>query len=72
MQIASGRLNSIDNILVSTVAGTSSMSMLNTEETTLDEDNSRQSSSCDPLSPSGAEFSDDEVDSDMSSDTELN
>ncbi|KAJ8955640.1 hypothetical protein NQ318_001471, partial [Aromia moschata] len=63
------------NILESATAGTSSMSMLNAEEfveTTLDEENSRQSSSCDPLSPNGADFSDDEVDSDMSSDTELN
>lgn len=74
-EIATGRSNSLDNILESNGAGTSAMSMLTAEEyveTTLDEDNSRQSSSCDPLSPNGAEFSDDEVDSDLSSDTELN
>lgn len=41
-------------------------------ETTLDEENSRQSSSCDAMSPGGVDFSDDEVDTDMSSDTELN
>ncbi|KAJ8968221.1 hypothetical protein NQ317_004489 [Molorchus minor] len=74
-EIASGRPNTLENILESASAGTSSMSMLNAEEfveTTLDEENSRQSSSCDPLSPGGADFSDDEVDSDISSDTELN
>lgn len=41
-------------------------------ETTLDEENSRQSSSCDALSPGGVDFSDEEVDTDLSSDTELN
>ncbi|KAJ8920628.1 hypothetical protein NQ315_004767 [Exocentrus adspersus] len=72
-KIASGRSNLLDGILETSGAGTSSM--LNAEEyveTTMDEENSRQSSSCDPLSPNGAEFSDDEVDSDLSSDTELN
>lgn len=41
-------------------------------EATLDEDNSMQSSSCDPLSPSGVDYSDDDVESDMSSDIEVN
>lgn len=36
-------------------------------ETQLDEENSRQSSSCDPLSPCAPDYSEDEGDSDISS-----
>lgn len=52
------------------------MSMFTAEdvvETQIDEENSHQSSSFDPLSPGAADFTDDEPDSDdMSSDVELN
>lgn len=41
-------------------------------ETQLDEENSRQSSSFDPLSPGVAEYTDEEVDSDEVSSDEMN
>lgn len=74
-EIATGQQTSLDTILEAARAGSSSMSNLNADdfvEATLDEENSRQSSSCDAMSPGGVDFSDDEVDTDMSSDTELN
>lgn len=67
LDIASGKSN--------TFPGTSSSSSGNADEfveTTLDEDNSHQSFNFDPLSPSAPEFSDDEGDSEMSSDLEMN
>jgi transcription factor Dp len=69
-QLAFGTTDETDNLLESETPGTSAM--LTTEdfvETTLDEENSHQSSS-DPLSPCVPDFSDDEADSDMSSDIE--
>lgn len=69
-ELAFGLPTELDSLLETDGAGTSSM--LSTEdlvETTLDEENSHQSSS-DPLSPSAHDFSDDEGDSDMSSDIE--
>ncbi|XP_023013729.1 transcription factor Dp [Leptinotarsa decemlineata] len=74
-KIATGKPHSLDFILTAATMGSNSLSMLNVEEfveTTLDEENSRQSSSCDPLSPSAQDFSDEEVESDLSSDNELN
>ncbi|CAH1098848.1 unnamed protein product [Psylliodes chrysocephalus] len=73
-KIANGRPHSLDNILEEARAGTSSISMINAEEfveTHLDEDNSRQSSSFDPLSPSPQEFSEEEPESDLSSDNDV-
>ncbi|KAG5878442.1 hypothetical protein JTB14_027493 [Gonioctena quinquepunctata] len=70
-KIATGKPNTLDTILAAATAGSSSFSMLNADEfveTALDEENSRQSSSCDPLSPSAQDFSDEEVESDLSSD----
>lgn len=75
IEIASGQQTSIESIVEDTRAGSSATSNLSTDdfvETALDEENSRQSSSCDAMSPGGVDFSDDEVDTDMSSDTELN
>jgi hypothetical protein len=69
-ELAFGTTDETDNLLESETPGTSAM--LTTEdfvETTLDEENSHQSSS-DPLSPCVPDFSDDEADSDMSSDIE--
>ncbi|RZC32095.1 transcription factor Dp-1 [Asbolus verrucosus] len=71
-QLAFGAADEMDNLIESEVPGTSTM--LTTEdfvEATLDEENSHQSSS-DPLSPCAQDFSDEEADSDMSSDIELN
>lgn len=65
----------ISSVLESAGPGPSSMSMFTAEdvvETQLDEENSRQSSSFDPLSPSVPEFTDEEVDSDEMSSDELN
>ncbi|XP_025832672.1 transcription factor Dp-2 [Agrilus planipennis] len=75
IQLANGSLDHLDEILDSAGPGPSSMSLLNADEfveTQLDEDNSRQSSSFDPLSPNNQEFSDDEVDTDTSSDLDTN
>ncbi|KAJ3655009.1 hypothetical protein Zmor_014156 [Zophobas morio] len=71
-QLAFGASDETDKLLETDTPCTSSM--LTTEdfvETTLDEENSHQSSS-DPLSPGAPDFSDEEGDSDMSSDIELN
>lgn len=59
----------MDEHLISSGPGPSnaSLSAEDLVETQLDEDNSRQSSSCDPLSPS-THYSDEDGDSDMSSD----
>ena len=71
-ELAFGASDETDKLLETDTPCTSSM--LTTEdfvETTLDEENSHQSSS-DPLSPGAPDFSDEEGDSDMSSDIELN
>lgn len=55
--------------------GPSGVPLLNAEdlvEAQLDDDNSRQSSSYDPLSPTVHDYSDEEGDTDMSSDVETN
>ncbi|KAI4465553.1 transcription factor dp [Holotrichia oblita] len=64
-----GSLDNIEDHLISSGPGPSnaSLSAEDLVETQLDEENSRQSSSCDPLSPS-THYSDDDGDSDMSSD----
>lgn len=62
-EIASGKSNDL--------AGTSSM-MDEYLDPTADEENSHQSGSFDALSPGGGDYSDDENESDMSSDTEVN
>ncbi|KRT86239.1 hypothetical protein AMK59_2521 [Oryctes borbonicus] len=71
VQLASnnGSLNNIEDQLISSSPGPSNatLSAEDLVEAQLDEDNSRQSSSCDPLSPS-THYSDDDGDSDMSSD----
>ncbi|CAG9863432.1 unnamed protein product [Phyllotreta striolata] len=72
-KIANGRQHSLDNVLEEARAGTS-FSMLSAEEfveTQLDEENSRQSSSFDPLSPSPQDFSEEDVESDLSSDNDV-
>ncbi|CAG9823489.1 unnamed protein product [Phaedon cochleariae] len=71
-KIATGQPTAVDEIIDGARAGSSAH--LNAEEfleTTLDEENSRQSSS-DPHSPGPHDFSDEEVESDLSSDNELN
>lgn len=71
-KLATGSKDPLEDLLESTSASTSSMPhMSDFVEATLEEDNSRQSSSNDPLSPIAVDYSDDEVDSDLSSD-ELN
>ncbi|KAF7287076.1 hypothetical protein GWI33_002458 [Rhynchophorus ferrugineus] len=71
-KIASGSKDAVEELLESPNASTSAMTQISDfVETTLDEDNSRPSSSNDPLSPLAVDYSEDEVDSDMSSD-ELN
>lgn len=71
VQLASnnGSLNNIEDQLISSSPGPSNVTLSAEDlvEAQLDEDNSRQSSSCDPLSPS-THYSDDDGDSDMSSD----
>lgn len=64
-----GSLDNMEDHLISLGPGPSnaSLSAEDLVEAHLDEDNSRQSSSCDPLSPS-THYSDDDGDSDMSSD----
>lgn len=59
----------------SDAAGPSNVSLLNVEdlvETQIDEDNSLQSSNYDPLSPNHQDFTDEEGESDLSSDLEIN
>ncbi|CAH1971618.1 unnamed protein product [Acanthoscelides obtectus] len=71
-KIASGQ-STLETILEVAKAGnTSIITADDYVEATLDEENSRQSSSFDAMSPSAVEYSDEDVDSDMSSDTELN
>ncbi|EFA02984.2 transcription factor Dp-1 [Tribolium castaneum] len=70
-QLAFGAADETEALLDVEAPGTSSMLTEDFVETTLDEENSHQSSS-DPLSPGAPDFSDDEGDSDMSSDIELN
>nr|CAH7767899.1 unnamed protein product [Callosobruchus chinensis] len=72
-KIASGQ-STLETILeVANTGGNSSVLAADDfVETTLDEENSRQSSSFDAMSPSAADYSDEDVDSDISSDTELN
>lgn len=75
IQLAHKSADQIEEILESAGPGPSTVSYLSAEdcvEAQLDEDNSLQSSSFDPLSPAGQDFTDDEVESDMSSDTETN
>lgn len=59
----------MESLLDAEVPGTSAMLSAEFVETTLDEENSHQSSS-DPLSPSAHDSSEEEGDSDMSSDIE--
>ncbi|CAG9768656.1 unnamed protein product [Ceutorhynchus assimilis] len=67
-KLAMGSKNPLEDLLDSGSASTSSMpQMSDFVETTLEEENSRQSSSNDPMSPA-VEFSDEEVDSELSSD----
>ncbi|XP_056642442.1 transcription factor Dp-1 [Diorhabda carinulata] len=73
-KIANGRPHSYDSFLEESSAGTSSFSVLNPDELVearLDEDNSRQSSSFDPLSPSPQDYSEEEAESDISSDNDV-
>lgn len=73
--MANGTGDHINEILESAGPGPSNMSMFTAEdivETQLDEENSRQSSSFDPLSPGAPEFTDEEVDSDEMSSDEMN
>ncbi|XP_028137849.1 transcription factor Dp-1 isoform X1 [Diabrotica virgifera virgifera] len=73
-KIYNGTHHSLEQLLDEANAGTSSLSMLNADEfveARLDEENSRQSSSFDPLSPSPHEFSEDEAESDISSDNDV-
>lgn len=75
IELANGTGDHIDQVLESAGPGPSSMSMFTAEdivETQLDEENSRQSSSFDPLSPGAAEYTDEEVDSDEVSSDEMN
>lgn len=73
--MAQGSGDYLSEILESAGPGPSNMSMFTAEdivETQLDEDNSRQSSSFDPLSPGAPEFTDEEVDTDDVSSDDLN
>lgn len=75
LELANGTGDHISQVLESVGPGPSNMSMFTAEdivETQLDEENSRQSSSFDPLSPSAPEFTDEEVDSDEMSSDEMN
>lgn len=75
-ELANGTPDPIQDILDSAGPGPSMCLNLNDPlssvddlvETQLDEENSRQSSSFNPLSPSAPEFTDEEGDSDLSSD----
>ncbi|XP_060516564.1 transcription factor Dp-1 isoform X2 [Cylas formicarius] len=73
-KLATGNKDPLEDLLNTTRASTSSMSHTLEEfvETSLEEENSRQSSSNDPMSPTAADYSDEDVDSDMSSDNDLN
>ncbi|KAF2883211.1 hypothetical protein ILUMI_22964 [Ignelater luminosus] len=75
IQLANRSPDQIEQILESAGAGPSNVPLLNAEdlvETQMDEENSLQSSSCDPLSPNNQDFSDEEGESDTSSDVETN
>lgn len=69
VQLANGQAQS-DVESMDDSGASSSMLLEDLVETTMDEENSRQSSSCDPLSPCGDEYSDEENESDLSSDIE--
>lgn len=71
LELAFGTTDENESLLDTDAPSTSSMLTEDFVETTLDEENSHQSSS-DPLSPCAADFSEDEGDSDMSSDIDLN
>ncbi|XP_019772787.1 transcription factor Dp-1 isoform X2 [Dendroctonus ponderosae] len=69
-RLASGSKNPLDDLLGSGCASTSSMGPTSDfVEATLDEENSRQSTTSgnDPMSPLALEYSDEDVDSDLSS-----
>lgn len=75
LELATGSGDHLNEILEAAGPGPSNMSMFTAEdivETQMDEDNSRQSSSFDPLSPGAPEFTDEEVDSDEMSSDDLN
>lgn len=75
IQLAHKSADQIEEIIESAGPGPSTVSFLAAEdcvEAQLDEENSLQSSSFDPLSPAGQDFTDDEVESDTSSDIETN
>ncbi|KAK4880053.1 hypothetical protein RN001_008199 [Aquatica leii] len=75
IQLANKSPDQIEEILETNCPGPSTVPLLNAEdyvETQLDEENSLQSSSFDPSSPTNQDFSDEEGESDMSSDIEAN
>ncbi|CAH0557290.1 unnamed protein product [Brassicogethes aeneus] len=63
--------SSLDELLNTAGSSTMTFNVEDFVEATMD-DSSRQSSNYDPLSPSAADYSEEEIDSDISSDTELN
>ncbi|KAF5306348.1 hypothetical protein FQR65_LT07372 [Abscondita terminalis] len=75
IQLANKSADQIEEIWECSGPGPSTVPLLNAEdyvEAQLDEENSLQSSSFDPLSPTNQDFSDEEGESDMSSDIEAN